>query len=130
MDYRWTHDCSLKVLKYVARIVLVCVCIFTATCTFIAFCSLLLKRPSILVLVSRVKMLYDGRSDSRKCPLSVLEEDRNIVCARTKGERAITMQASKTAIVIGHCPYTWTVNSGQPRGSGTDCRVPIDSLGM
>ena len=31
-------------------------------------------------------MLYDGRSDSRKCPLSVLEEDWNIVCARTKGK--------------------------------------------
>ena len=59
---------------------------------------------------SKDALRRDGRSDIRKCPLSVLEEDRNTVCARTKGERAITMQASKTAIVIWHCPYV----DGQP----------------
>ena len=32
------------------------------------------------------------------------EEDKKVVYAKKKGEGAITMQASKTAIVIGHCP--------------------------
>lgn len=32
------------------------------------------------------------------------EEDKKIVMAKKKGEGAITIQASMTAIVIGHCP--------------------------
>ena len=32
------------------------------------------------------------------------EEDNKIVYAKKKGSGAITMQASKTAIVIAHCP--------------------------
>lgn len=32
------------------------------------------------------------------------EEDGKIVFAKKKGNGAITLQASKTAIVIGHCP--------------------------
>jgi len=32
------------------------------------------------------------------------EEDKKLVLGKKKGEGAITMQASKTAIVIGHCP--------------------------
>ena len=32
------------------------------------------------------------------------EEDKKIVYAKKKGQGAITLQASKTAIVIGHCP--------------------------
>lgn len=32
------------------------------------------------------------------------EEDKKVVYAKKKEEGAITMQASKTAIVIGHCP--------------------------
>ena len=32
------------------------------------------------------------------------EEDKKTVYAKKKGQGAITLQASKTAIVIGHCP--------------------------
>lgn len=32
------------------------------------------------------------------------EEDKKIVYAKKKGLGAVTLQASKTAIVIGHCP--------------------------
>ncbi len=32
------------------------------------------------------------------------EEDKKTVYAKKKGSGAITLQASKTAIVIGHCP--------------------------
>lgn len=32
------------------------------------------------------------------------EEDKKIVFAKKKGHGAITLQASKTAIVIAHCP--------------------------
>lgn len=32
------------------------------------------------------------------------EEDGKLVIAKKKGEGAISMQASKTAIVVGHCP--------------------------
>ena len=32
------------------------------------------------------------------------EEDKKIVYGKKKGNGAVTMQASKTAIVIGHCP--------------------------
>lgn len=32
------------------------------------------------------------------------EEDNKIVMAKKKGEGAITIQASTTALVIGHCP--------------------------
>lgn len=32
------------------------------------------------------------------------EEDKKICYAKKKGEGAFTLQASKTAIVIGHCP--------------------------
>lgn len=32
------------------------------------------------------------------------EEDQKIVMAKKKGEGALTLQSSKTAIVVGHCP--------------------------
>lgn len=32
------------------------------------------------------------------------EEDGKLVLGKKKGQGAITLQASKTAIVIGHCP--------------------------
>ena len=32
------------------------------------------------------------------------EEDGKVVMAKRKGQGALTLQASKTAIVIGHCP--------------------------
>ena len=32
------------------------------------------------------------------------EEDGKVVNAKKKGEGALTLQCSKTAIVIGHCP--------------------------
>lgn len=32
------------------------------------------------------------------------EEDGCLVLAKLKGQGAITMQSSKTAVVIGHCP--------------------------
>ena len=32
------------------------------------------------------------------------EVDKTIVMAKKKGEGSITAQASKTAIIIGHCP--------------------------
>ena len=36
--------------------------------------------------------------------LFLREEDKKVVYAKLKFEGAITLQASKTAIVIGHCP--------------------------
>ena len=56
------------------------------------------------------------------------EEDKKMVYAKKKGEGAITMQASKTAIVIGHCP-----EGGQQgnlnKGVGVIAEY-LESLGM
>ncbi len=56
------------------------------------------------------------------------EEDNKIVYAKKKGQGAITMQCSKTAIVIGHCP------EGSQQGNTNKAVAVIaeylDSLGM
>lgn len=50
------------------------------------------------------------------------EEDQKIVYAKRKGSGAITLQASKTAVVIGHCPEG--SQHGNLNKAVGDCRVP------
>lgn len=56
------------------------------------------------------------------------QEDSKIVFAKKKGEGALTLQASKTAIVIGHCP-----EGGQQGNTNKAVAVIaeyLESLGM
>nr|P18321.2 RecName: Full=Profilin [Clypeaster japonicus] len=56
------------------------------------------------------------------------EEDAKLVLAKKKGEGAITLQASKTAIVIAHCP-----EGGQQGNTNKGVSVIaeyLESLGM
>ena len=56
------------------------------------------------------------------------EEDKKIVYGKKKGEGAITMQASKTAIVIGHCPEG-SQQGNLNKGVGVIAEY-LESLGM
>ena len=56
------------------------------------------------------------------------EEDKKIVYAKKKGEGALTLQASKTAIVIGHCPEG-SQQGNLNKGVGVIAEY-LESLGM
>ncbi len=56
------------------------------------------------------------------------EEDKKIVYGKKKGEGALTMQCSKTAIVIAHCPEgSQQGNTNKAVGVIADY---LESLGM
>ena len=56
------------------------------------------------------------------------EEDKKIVYARNKGSGAITYQASKTAVVIAHCPEG-SQQGNTNKGVGVIAEY-LESLGM
>lgn len=56
------------------------------------------------------------------------EEDGKIVFAKKKGLGALTMQTSKTAIVIGHCPEG-SQQGNLNKGVGVIAEY-LESLGM
>jgi profilin len=67
------------------------------------------------------------RSENEKYQF-LREEDKKVVYAKKKGNGAITLQASKTAIVIAHCP-----EGGQQGNTNKAVAVIaeyLESLGM